>query len=104
MARLIVPQHPDRVFKDASWSWDQTGYGYHSVGATGDATSVRWGLHEAFAVVLDEDAGCHERRLFDRILRLCEPFVAAEVFRLPGGPKCAVGFYMTDVKGGYGEY
>lgn len=96
MARLIIPQHPDRVFKDALWGPYPAAHGYHSVGTTGDATTVRWDLCAAFAVVLDEDVGRREKRLFDQILRLEKPFHAAEVFNLPDGTRCVIGFYLPE--------
>jgi hypothetical protein len=93
MARLAVPTHPDRVFKDDQWDGYETASGYRSIADFGYPL-VRLHDHEAFAVVLDDDAGDAEQDMFDRIVHLAEPFIAAEVTRIGSvGDLVAIWFY-----------
>lgn len=92
MARLTVPNHDDRVFKDDWWDGYQSASGYRSIGST-TYPNPRYGELWAFAVPFEVESGSDERRLFDNIMNLSAPFVAAEIVRLQDGTLCAVGFY-----------
>lgn len=92
MARLNVPTHPDRVFKDGWWQDYPSASGYRSIGDNGYPTP-RYGDLWAFAVPFEVESDSEERRLFDDILSLRPPFVVAEVCKLNDGTLCAIGFY-----------
>lgn len=87
MARLNLPHHPDRVFKDDSWSAaDYTSAsGYRALATDSDPL-------EAFAVVLDGDSSPSEHSLYHSIMLLDKPFVRCERGSL-GEHRYAVGFY-----------
>lgn len=92
MARLVIPNHPDRVFKDDDWDGYETANGYRSIGDNGYPTP-RYGDLWAFAVPFGDDPDSLERRMFDDITNLATPFVVTEVCRLQDGELCAIGFY-----------
>ncbi len=94
MARLAVDAHPNRVFKDDWWDGWTSASGYRSVGDHGDV-AVPLCDHEAFAVVLDEDSNDAERALYEDIVHLRPPFVAAEVSGTLEEP-IAIGFYKPE--------
>lgn len=93
MARLVVDDHPNRVFKDDEWRYGKhhgTG-GYLSIGDHGD-TPAPHGELWAFAVedpyTWDDDP----RALYDDILLLEKPFVRAEIIMI-GDTRYAIGFF-----------
>ena len=92
MARLAIPTHPDRVFKDDWWAEYPSAGGYRSIGSN-DYPSPRYGELWAFAVPFERESDSDERRLFDDIISLHPPFVVAEVCRLADGTLCAIGFH-----------
>lgn len=88
MARLTVPHHPDRVFKDDWWA-DHTGpSGYRALPTNTDPL-------EAFAVVLESDCGAATRSLASQMIALVEPFQRVEMWFGVGGYSTAIGFYET---------
>lgn len=92
MARLDIPSHPHRVFKDQTWTDDyKSAYGWRALADHGD-TPARYGDLWAFAVEFNVDSDSEERRLFDDIVNLHPPFVAAEIVKL-GGAMFAIGFH-----------
>lgn len=95
MARLHLPQHPDRVFKDDEWGEYPSASGYRSLGSLNEPVTSRYGQYEAFAVVWDIDSDSDETNLFREITQLHPPFIAAEICKLPDGTPCAIGFYET---------
>jgi hypothetical protein len=92
MARLVVPGHPDRVFKDDNWDGYETASGYRSIGDNGYPTP-RYGDLWAFAIPFEVESDSLERAMFNDIVNLAPPFVVAEVCRLGDGTPCAIGFY-----------
>ena len=92
MARLNIPSHPHRVFKDEAWG-DADGQvnGFRSIGEH-SAQQGPYAHLWAFAIMLEEDSTDAERKMYQDIVSLAEPFVAAEIIRLGGCP-CAIGFY-----------
>lgn len=92
MARLMVPGHEGRVFKDELWKHDGSAYGWRSLGDYSEPTA-RYGDLWAFAVEFDVESESAERAMFDDIVNLRPPFVAAEICRLIDGTHCAIGFY-----------
>lgn len=92
MARLIVDDHPNRVFKDEFWNESaQRASGYRSIGDFG-SEPVKRGELWAFAVVLEDESDDDERELFEDIVHLRAPFTFAEV-QMFHGDLCAIGFY-----------
>lgn len=92
MARLAIPSHPNRVFKDEAWAdAAEQVHGYRSIGEHSNRPAAYANMW-AFAILLKEDATDGERVMYQRIVNIGEPFVAAEVVRL-GGVLCAIGFY-----------
>lgn len=92
MARLNVPDHPSRVFKDETWNhqWDGAS-GYLSIGDHG-SEPTRYGDLNAFAVeenVFSEDP---EYKLIKEMMRLETPFRAVEICRI-GGCIYHIGFF-----------
>lgn len=85
MARLHVPHHPDRVFKDDWWDGYTTPSGYRALATDDDPL-------EAFAVVLDADVTPEGTSLAAQIIALSEPFVRNESFTFHGSVT-VIGFY-----------
>lgn len=98
MARLAVPHHPDRVFKDDLWAGYPSASGYRSLADYGFPVP-RFGHLEAFAVPFEVESDSDERALFDHISNLHPPFIVAEMCRLDDGTICAIGFYEPPDQG-----
>lgn len=90
MARLNVPHHPDRVFKD-DW-WEQTDHtspsGYRALPTESDSL-------EAFAVVLESNSTGSEIMLASNMMVLGEPFERVESYRQDGWA-VVIGFYSPE--------
>ena len=96
MTRLIVPGHEGRVFRNVKAEEGAPPLtGFLSLGDS-DPTQPR---HDywAVAVVLGEEPRTAEQHLFEEIVHLREPFVAAEVVRVGGAP-VAVGFLLPEAE------
>lgn len=83
MARLDVPHHPDRVFKDDWWDGWKSASGYRALATDNDPL-------EAFAVVIDDESSFAEHQLTRQMNALQSPFVRVERFG-----RITIGFYAS---------
>lgn len=90
MARLDVPHHPDRVFKDDWWDGYTTPSGYRALATDDDPL-------EAFAVLVDDCKDASGALFIRRMITLDAPFERCEPF-LTGGQLGLVAFYAAPTR------